>query len=378
MKNCKEIPSTYNQRLAQICDFMREYSKEIAQDDATDNISESYPRIKEVLNELKDSASPNSDMLWNPTSEELLFAGKLAWRNSNRCIGRLHWKSLHLKDNRHVKDPSLVFDALLEHLRFATNGGKIRSVLTVFNNDVSIHNPQIIRYAGFTNSDGSITGDPLMVPFTKKLLHMGWIPKSRHEYVILPLLIETRDSGPVIFDLPDNPEYVLEVPILHPEYDFSGLGMKWHALPVISNMDLCFGGLRFSCAPFNGFYMGTEIGARNLGDIARYNKLPEVADAMNLSRSRNDSLWKDKALIELNVAVLHSFKTAGVKIVDHHTASDQFMLFNQLEKSQAREVTADWSWIVPPVSGSACPVFHHEMEDRTHFPNFLYRNQPYL
>lgn len=37
------------------------------------------------------------------------------------------------------------------------------------------------------------------------------------------------------------------------------------------------------------------------------------------------SLWKDKALVEVNIAVLHSFQMKNVTIVDHHTASESFM-----------------------------------------------------
>lgn len=33
------------------------------------------------------------------------------------------------------------------------------------------------------------------------------------------------------------------------------------------------GGVEFPCAPFNGWYMVTEVGARDLGDSARYNML---------------------------------------------------------------------------------------------------------
>ena len=58
----------------------------------------------------------------------------------------------------------------------------------------------------------------------------------------------------------------------------------------------------YTAAPFNGWYMGTEIGAQ-LSDHDRYNLLPAVAEMMDLDTSRNGTLWKDKALIELNIAV---------------------------------------------------------------------------
>jgi nitric-oxide synthase len=63
------------------------------------------------------------------------------------------------------------------------------------------------------------------------------------------------------------------------------------------------------------------IGSRNLGDTYRYNQLPVVARKMGLDTSTNTSFWKDRALIEINAAVLHSFREDGVAIVDHHTAS---------------------------------------------------------
>ena len=52
---------------------------------------------------------------------------------------------------------------------------------------------------------------------------------------------------------------------------FEELGYKWYALPAVANMMLDCGGLEFTASPFNGWYMGTEIGARDLCDTYRYN-----------------------------------------------------------------------------------------------------------
>ena len=61
-------------------------------------------------------------------------------------------------------------------------------------------------------------------------------------------------------------------------YDwFSELGLRWYALPAVSSMAFDCGGLIFPAIPFNGWYMATEIGARDLADKQRYNKL-EVFD----------------------------------------------------------------------------------------------------
>ena len=54
---------------------------------------------------------------------------------------------------------------------------------------------------------------------------------------------------------------------------FGELGLRWYALPAVSNMLLEIGGLEFPAAPFNGWYMSSEIGTRNLCDSHRYNLL---------------------------------------------------------------------------------------------------------
>lgn len=158
---------------------------------------------------------------------------------------------------------------------------------------------------------------------------------------------------------------MLEVPIEHPDdAGWADWGLRWHAVPAISNMCLEIGGIHYPAAPFNGWYMGTEIGARNLADTDRYNLLPAVARRLGLDTSTDRSLWKDRALVELNRAVLHSFDRAGVTIADHHTESRRFLSHLEREERKGREVGADWSWIVPPISGSATPVFHRTYEDR--------------
>ena len=100
------------------------------------------------------------------TYEELAYGAKIAWRNNTRCIGRLHWKSLAVRDMRHLETAEEIFTALVEHLRLATNGGKIRSMITIFAPAVPelpgirIWNPQLIRYAGYRQPNGSIVGEP--------------------------------------------------------------------------------------------------------------------------------------------------------------------------------------------------------------------------
>src|ERR1700730_8615701 len=40
------------------------------------------------------------------SAEELEYGAKVAWRNSTRCIGRLNWKSLVVRDCRALRYPA--------------------------------------------------------------------------------------------------------------------------------------------------------------------------------------------------------------------------------------------------------------------------------
>jgi nitric-oxide synthase len=121
--------------------------------------------------------------------------------------------------------------------------------------------------------------------------------------------------------------------------------------------------------------MGTEIGARNLADVDRYDLLPVVGERLGLDTGRERSLWRDRVLVELNLAVLHSFDAAGVTIADHHTESRRFLLHLASEERAGRITPADWSWIVPPISGAATPVFHRYYHTADLRPNYV-RHRP--
>ena len=152
--------------------------------------------------------------------------------------------------------------------------------------------------------------------------------------------------------------------------------IQWYSVPVISDMRLEIGGLDFTCAPFNGWYMLTEIAVRNLADSHRYNLIPQMAEKMGLDTKHPRTLWKDKALLVLQEAVLYSFQEKGVTLVDHHTASEQFLDFCKVEESRGRKVQAEWSRIVPPSAGSTMGVFHKDCEYQILSPNFFYQEQP--
>ncbi|GGP41918.1 nitric oxide synthase oxygenase [Saccharothrix coeruleofusca] len=311
------------------------------------------------------------------TPEELTFGARVAWRNSARCIGRLYWRSLKVRDLRDLRDPKEIADECVEHLRLATNGGKIRPVITVFAPDEPgakgprIHNEQLIRYAGYVGADGGVLGDRRNAELTAEAVARGWRPPpKRGPFDVLPLIVSRAGYDTTMVELPRDA--VLEVTLRHPELPWlADLGLRWHAVPAISNMRLRIGGVDYPAAPFNGWYMGTEIGARNFADTDRYDLLPYLARRMRLDTSSVRTLWKDRVLVELNRAVLYSFAADGVTITDHHTESDRFLTHVQREEAAGRSCPADWSWIVPPISGGATSVFHRYYSKEELLPNFF-------
>lgn len=104
---------------------------------------------------------------------ELEFACRTAWRNAARCIGRINWSKIRLFDGRHCTTTKEIFDVICDHLRYATNGGNIRSAITIFRQrlmnkpDVRIWNSQIINYAGYEISETETIGDKSQIAFTK-------------------------------------------------------------------------------------------------------------------------------------------------------------------------------------------------------------------
>ncbi|MEU9608963.1 nitric oxide synthase oxygenase [Streptomyces sp. NPDC048057] len=325
-------------------------------------------RMRQVRAEIAETGS------YAHTADELAFGARVAWRNSSRCIGRLYWQSLRVLDRRDATTPREIHGQLCEHLRQATNGGRIRPTISVFAPEVPgrpaprLWNDQLIRYAGYRGADGRTVGDPAHLDLTDAVRRLGWRAPGG-PFDVLPLVVDAPGHEPQLFDVPRD--LVLEVELTHPDRpEFAELGLRWHAVPAISNMRLRIGGLDYPLAPFNGWYMGTEIGARNLVDSDRYDLLPVIAEHLGLDTGSETTLWRDRALVEVNIAVLHSFQRAGVRISDHHTESRRFLAHLAKEERQGRLVPADWSWIVPPVSGSLTPVFHRYYDEADQRPNF--------
>ncbi|KAK8389174.1 hypothetical protein O3P69_020856 [Scylla paramamosain] len=335
----KAVPRSSSEVLRQAKEFLKEYYVSLKKSGS----AEEEARWQEVVTSVEGRGT------YRLTRSELQYGAKLAWRNAPRCIGRMQWTRLELFDARDVTTPQEMFEILCKHIEYSTNGGNVRSAITVFpervpgRRDFRVWNQQLIAYAGYLNNDGSVTGDPAYVEFTQLCEGLGWKGKGSR-FDVLPLVMSAPTGEPEWFDIPDD--IVLRIPLKHPKYDwFSEMGLEWFALPAVSSMMLDVGGVQYTGAPFNGWYMSTET----------------FGEKMGLDTSTNVSLWKDDVNVEVNKAVLHSFEEAGVTLVDHHTASESFIQFMSNEQRDRGGCPADWVWIVPPISGSITPVFHQEM-----------------
>ena len=311
----------------------------------------------------------NATGTYTHTYEELAYGAQLSWRNASKCIARIQWNNMVVRDRRHVTDPDEMFRELEEHLRAATNGGNIQITMTVFRPKQPkerwgprIWNSQLIRYAAYKQPDGSVMGDGANFDLTTAILKLGWQPpEPRTPYDILPLVIEAAGMEPKLYEF--DRDDVLEVEIEHPAIpEFKSLGFRWYAIPAISNFRMDIGGVTYACLPFNGWYMGTEI-MRDFLEDWRYDKTEDIAKVLKLDTSSEQTLWRDRVALELNIAILYSFQKAKVSMVDHQTASKQFLAHDLREKKAGRECPGDAGWIVPPAGGSTCPVWHHQMRD---------------
>ncbi|KHF29495.1 Nitric oxide synthase oxygenase [Anoxybacillus sp. BCO1] len=61
------------------------------------NDDEIYERLQQVKREIEQTGT------YEHTYEELEHGARMAWRNSNRCIGRLFWQTLHVFDARAIE-----------------------------------------------------------------------------------------------------------------------------------------------------------------------------------------------------------------------------------------------------------------------------------
>jgi nitric oxide synthase oxygenase domain/subunit len=206
---------------------------------------------------------------YTQTSKEIEVGGRLAWRNSTKCIGRIAWNTLEVRDCRHITNSDMIFEQIEEHLRIATAGTKIQSVMTCFQPlkpgesiGSRFWSSQCVRYAGYRDATtGQVLGDSANVGLTEYLeAKKLWMPQEpKSEFDILPLVLkQPNQQAPKIRHLAED--CVFEVLLEHPACsEFKTLGLRWTTIPAITNFKLNIGGVIYPNIPFNGWFVSTEI-----------------------------------------------------------------------------------------------------------------------
>jgi len=371
-------PMSLEKKLTQAEEFLADYYQDGEHHDQP--MVGEEERREEVKQELEAKG------YYKLTKDELVWGARTAWRNAPRCPARVIWKKLIVFDCRQLTDTDMMFMAICRHLEVALNGGNIQPAITIFRErrpglpDLRVWNKLIIGFAGYEQEDGSIVGDPSGVELTKVAESLGWRgPGGRFD--ILPWILSGEDGEPKLYYIPQKflDELPLTVHITHPTIPAIGeMDLHWLSLPGVANMMAEIGGLQFTAAPFAGWYQGTEVASRDFLDVQRYNLMEPLGQAMNLDMSSNTTLWKDVVALELNRAVLESYKNAKISIVDHYTQAEQFMEHMAAEYKTRGGCPADWVWLVPPMSGSLVPTYHQEMLRYNLSPSYEYQEKPWM
>ena len=133
---------------------------------ATDAVASAWvPDITERWRQIESEI--DSKGTYTHTYRELQFGCRLAWRNSNRCIGRHFWRTLQVLDARECATQDDAVAHLKRHVDSAFNGGAITNVVTVFPQAQSsedapwrMANHQLVRYAGLSKTTTRFLATP--------------------------------------------------------------------------------------------------------------------------------------------------------------------------------------------------------------------------
>ncbi|KAI9686081.1 MAG: hypothetical protein M1822_004064 [Bathelium mastoideum] len=367
---------------------------QMRRDDIFQNETEYQSRLKEALKEINQNAKItrltskdtilkpcngkiSSDVTshgWTHTHRELEYGIRMAWKHSRKCIMRSQYKDLRLCDLRHVNKSAAMGTKLIEALKEAFNGGDILPTVFVFppkqagKSGPMLWNQQLLAFAGYTNDDGSILGDPINAEITASIIELGWKPPEfRTKWDLLPLVTMAEGDEPAITEI-SKEDFPL-VHVRHPQYElpFEKLGLRWVPAPALSRLGFDIGGVQYTATPFIGWFMDAEIGVRDLADQFRYDVLPKVVRALypgeiqrpieQLPEYERLALLS-RAQAELNFAVYHSFLQNRVRMSDTLTASSNYCQFDDEHfKQRGFRLPADPYWLAPP-QGSIVPIWH--------------------
>jgi hypothetical protein len=113
------------------------------------------------------------------TEEEVVHGARVAWRNSAKCVGRIAWNTMLVRDRRHVTNLDQIFAECVEHQRLATADGSLKAVMTVFKArqpgtrlGFRFWGLQLIRFACYEMPDGRLVGDKANPQYTRNALSL--------------------------------------------------------------------------------------------------------------------------------------------------------------------------------------------------------------
>jgi nitric-oxide synthase len=239
---------------------------------------------------------------------------------------------VRVRDRRHVTGAARIAAEVVTHLTTAAGDGHIVPTVTVFAPDTPrrpgprIWGAKLPSHAGHLGPDGATTGDRRTIVMTAATRRLGWSVPTAGRFDPLPIVVVTAGREPMLTPLPETA--LRHVLLRHPRYPWlAGLDLRWPALDSVDlggaepgTLDI--GGVRYASVIASTWHSGSDIG-RELADPDSYDVLPMLAARMGLDTSCETSLWRDRALVELNAAILYSFRRAGVTVADHHTESSR-------------------------------------------------------
>ena len=377
-----------NRSLEAVCQDADDFLRDLYDEDFFPNEAALEARLQavhaEILYGATDGVARGDKMQtrlggnWTQTFGELEFGIRRAWRNSRKCIARNHAEELKLCDLRSVTSSVEMAEMLLRHTVEAFNEGRIEPTAFVFpprtidSRGPMVWNNQVLDFAGYEMEDGSILGDSANVDLTNAIIDLGWAPpEPRGRWDLLPLVTMAEGDKPAMMEIPAPLSNLVN--ISHPQFpSIAALDLKWKVAPALTRLGFDIGGVQYTAAPFIGWFMDAEIGVRNLADSFRYNVLPDIVQAMDMTDGKfmngidsfddlpeyEQLAMLSRAQSELNYAVQWSFNQAGVAMTDSLTASKKWCKFDdEFREKHGYRLPADPYWLAPP-QGSIIPVWH--------------------
>ena len=261
------------------------------------------------------------------TSEELTVGARLAWRHNTRCIGKLYWRGLTVRDfarhHRRRGSPRAASITASSSSTRAASSRRSRSSRPTRPGEraAQVRNGQLMSYAGHRQADGTVIGDRDTVAMTELAKAHGWAPASggpvRHP--------AARHGGPATatsasHEIPRRARPRGRDRAPHDRRAWPSSACAGGAFRRSATMTLSIGGINYPCAPFTGWYLAPETRPAT-------SRIPTATTCCRRSPRRSGSTLRPALAVEgqghdrAHGRVLHSFDKAGMRMDDHHTAA---------------------------------------------------------